>query len=256
MPDPALSHPPVPGQTALDRGSASWAVVFDLDGTLVDSSHDITRALNIMLAEHRLPGLRPAQVEPLLGEGARSLVVAVYAILGLDPGPDRLTTDTERYLSHYAAEPVKDSVLYRDAHTTLVQLRDRGVPLGVCTNKNAGLARRVLAELGVADLFAAVVGGDSLAVRKPHPGHLLATVAALGADPARTLFVGDSHIDAECGRRAGIDCLLVDWGVSNDGSRRITAFDELLVLLPSDPNLPLPVDPPPPPYPGSRKDHA
>lgn len=234
----------LPEPTTADPVAAGWAVVFDLDGTLVDSSHDITRAVNTMLAEHGLPGLVPAQVEPLLGEGARSLIAAVYAILGLAPDDERLTVDTQAYLAHYAAEPVRDSVLFRDAAAALGALRERDVLLGVCTNKNTGLAARVLAELGVAEFFPAVVGGDALPVRKPDPEHLLATVAALGADPARTVFVGDSRIDAECGRRSGIPCVLVDWGVPDDDCRRIDTFAELLQLVPAASRTPVrPLDP-------------
>lgn len=227
MPDATTTGPR--GNGAGDDG---WAVVFDLDGTLVDSSHDITRAVNAMLADHGLPGLRPAQVEPLLGEGARSLVEAVYVILDVAVTPDRLGVDTATYLAHYAEEPVRDSVLYLDARQALAGLRDRGVVLGVCTNKNTDLAVRVLTELGVEHVFAAVVGGDALPVRKPEPEHLLATVRAIGAAPARTIFVGDSRIDAECGRRAGITSVLVDWGVPDAGCPRIDSFAAVLGMIP------------------------
>lgn len=215
-----------------EASADDWAVVFDLDGTLVDSSHDITRAVNAMLAGHGLPGLAPAQVEPLLGEGALSLVAAVYAILGVEVEPERLAQDTAAYLAHYAQEPVRNSVLYRDARSALDELSRRGVALGVCTNKNTGLAVRVLTELGVDHVFAAVVGGDALPVRKPDPQHLLATVTAIGAQPARTVFVGDSRIDAECGRRAGITSVLVDWGVPDALCPRIDSFSAVLGMIP------------------------
>jgi phosphoglycolate phosphatase len=231
VPEPTVTDP-----TRTDAGTPAdltgWAVVFDLDGTLVDSSHDITRAVNAMLTGHGLPGLVPAQVEPLLGEGARSLVDAVYAILGVEVGPDRLTDDTATYLAHYAREPVKDSALYLDARPALDELRRRGVALGVCTNKNSDLAVRVLTELGVDHVCAAVLGGDALPVRKPDPQHLLATVTAIGAAPERTIFVGDSRIDAECGRRAGITSVLVDWGVPDARHPRIASFSALLGMIP------------------------
>ena len=242
MPDPTPPAPtllettqpdhPGPNRGTGDGTAEDWAVVFDLDGTLVDSSHDITRAVNAMLAGHDLPGLAPTQVEPLLGEGARSLVDAVYAILGVEVGPDRLTEDTATYLARYAEEPVRDSVLFADARAVLDVLGRRGVALGVCTNKNHDLAVRVLTELGVDHVFGAVVGGDSLPVRKPDPEHLLATVAALGAAPERTVFVGDSRIDAECGRRAGVTTALVDWGVPDADCPRLDSFAAVLGMLP------------------------
>ena len=211
-----------------------WGVVFDLDGTLVDSSHDITRAINRMLSGHGLPLLQPSQVEPLLGEGARSLISAVYDILAVPVSPARLTEDTARYLEHYAEEPVQDSVLFRDARSALETLSSLGVQLGVCTNKNQALAVRVLAELEVDHFFSTVVGGDLLEVRKPDPEHLLATVRNLGVPASRTLFVGDSRIDAECARRAEIRCLLVDWGVPDPDCTRISSFADVVRELPVD----------------------
>jgi phosphoglycolate phosphatase len=208
-----------------------WGVVFDLDGTLVDSGVDITRAINRMLSDHRLTGLEPAQVEPLLGEGARSLVSSVYDILGVPVSPERLTQDTTRYLEHYAEEPVRDSVLYRDARPALAELAAQGVRLGICTNKNEGLAVRVLTELAVDHFFSTVVGGDSLAVRKPEPEHLLTAVRNLDLPAAQTLFVGDSRIDAECARRADVRCLLVDWGVPDPDCARLRRFGDLVQHL-------------------------
>jgi phosphoglycolate phosphatase len=216
---------------ATSGAGQAWGVVFDLDGTLVDSGVDITRAINRMLRDHRLPGLVPAQVEPLLGEGARSLVSSVYDILGVPVSPERLSEDTARYLEHYAEEPVHDSVLYRDARPALEQLAAHGVRLGICTNKNEGLAVRVLTELAVDHFFSTVVGGDSLAVRKPEPEHLLTAVRNLDLPAAQTLFVGDSRIDAECARRADVRCLLVDWGVPDPDCTRIERFGDLVQHL-------------------------
>ncbi len=211
-----------------------WGVVFDLDGTLVDSSRDITRAVNRMLAEHRLPLLQPVQVESLLGEGARSLISAVYEILAVPATAERVTEDTARYLEVYAQEPVRDSVLFLDARPALETLSSLGVRMGVCTNKNQDLATRVLAELEVDHFFASVVGGDVLPVRKPDPEHLLTTVRNLGLAAAQTLFVGDSRIDAECAQRADIRCVLVDWGVPDPICVRIDRFLALVDLLPTD----------------------
>lgn len=221
------------GTDSGDAGHAPLAVVFDLDGTLVDSSVDITRAVNRMLADHWLPLVEPAQVEPLLGEGARSLISSVYDILGVSVTGERLSVDTARYLEHYAEEPVQDSVLYHDARPALETLSSHGVRMGVCTNKNEGLAVRVLSELDVGHFFSTVVGGDSLPVRKPEPEHLLSTVRNLEVSAAQTLFVGDSRIDAECARRAEVRCLLVDWGVPDPGCTRIHRFMDLVEHLPA-----------------------
>lgn len=220
----------MPDRNPHDDGS-DWGVVFDLDGTLVDSSQDITRAVNTMLTEHRLPPLRSAQVQPLLGEGARSLIAAVYDIIGIEVEGARLSRDTARYLAHYAETPVRDSELYGDARPVLQSLVAEGVRLGVCTNKDQQLAVRVLHELGVGELFSVVVGGDALSVRKPEPEHLLATARGLGVSADQVVFVGDSRIDIECAQRSGVRCVLVDWGVPDADCERVTTFSGLLDLV-------------------------
>ena len=203
-------------------------VIFDLDGTLVDSSHDIAHALNRMLATRGLGTVTAGQVEPLLGEGALSLVGGIHALLDTGADPAQIREDTASYLARYAEEPVRDSLLFRDARPALVALTARGTVLGVCTNKDHDLAVQVLRGLGIADHFGCVVGGDDLPVRKPDPEHLLAAVRALGLTPESVLYVGDSVIDAECAERAGIRCLLVDWALTDRPETRLHRFMDLV----------------------------
>lgn len=186
-------------------------IVFDLDGTLVDSNLDITRALNEMLREHHKGPIEPSQVAPLLSEGAFRLVAGVHRIVGLPASDPEVRRNTERYLELYRREPVRDSTLFADAALALQQLWQRGVRLGVCTNKEQQLALQVLDGLGVLAYFTAVVGGDQLPVRKPDPEHLLATVRMLGLTPEQTIYIGDSPVDVECAQRAGVRCGVVDW---------------------------------------------
>ncbi|MFC5826123.1 HAD-IA family hydrolase [Nonomuraea insulae] len=210
-------------------------IVFDLDGTLVDSSVDITRAINAMLSERRKEPLEPSQVAPLLGEGARNLVASIHQIVGLPSGDAELTRDTARYLELYQREPVRDSALFADARQALEHFRERGLRLGVCTNKGQRLALQVLEALDVLPFFTAVVGGDHLPVRKPDPEHLLATVRLLGLGPEQTLFVGDSPIDVECARRAGIHCRVVDWAEIESDGLRVRRFMDLAELTAGTP---------------------
>ncbi len=210
-------------------------VVFDLDGTLVNTAADIARAVNAMLFERGEEPRSVEYVEQFLGEGTRELIAGVYRGMGIEPSPERLNIDTARYVEHYASVPVLDSTIYHDALPTLAALRAAGVQVGVCTNKGQEMAEAVLRHLGLYEHVDVVVGGDALPVRKPHPGHLLATVRQMAIDSHGALFVGDTDIDVECARRAGIPCLIVDWAptscVGSSAPGRLHQFADLLELV-------------------------
>lgn len=225
--------PPAPGAPSpVVSGPPVSTVVLDLDGTLVDTAADIANAINEMLAGHDLPPQTPGYVESYTGHGARELVAGVYEGMGVEVDDERLDADLATYQTAYRRVPVKDSVLYADAREALVRLKRHGVPVGICTNKGEAMARTVLEHLGVADLIDVVVGADTLKVHKPDPHHLLETIRRLGGDPASTLFVGDTPIDVETGRRAEVRTWLVDWsGVTAEREPdlpRLAAFDDLV----------------------------
>jgi phosphoglycolate phosphatase len=210
-------------------------IAFDLDGTLVNSAADIAGAVNAMLAGHGLPPQSVPYVAGFIGEGPRELLAGVYRGMGIEVDQGRLETDTATYLAHYADNPVVDSVLYHDALPALTALRERGVTLGVCTNKTQRMAEAVLRSLALDQLFEVVVGGDVLPVRKPHPDHLLEVLRRMGASPERALFVGDTAHDSDCARAAHVECVLVDWAAPRSGEapapRRVQRFAELVELV-------------------------
>jgi len=206
-------------------------VVFDLDGTLVDSAPDIADSLNQVLATHGI-GPQPVEfVEQFIGEGSFGLVANLYRALGVDAAAPRIEADVDAYLARYRATPVRHATLFGDAAQAIPALRAAGLRLGVCTNKAQHLAEAVLRHFGLRDCFDAVVGGDALDERKPAPRHLLETLRRMDVDPDDAIFVGDTPIDAECGRRAGVHCLIVNWGgggkVSVPASLRLGSFGEL-----------------------------
>lgn len=216
-------------------------LVFDLDGTLVDSSEDITRAVNRMLAEHGGGRVRREDVVPLLGEGAGRLVADVLALTTDEPVSDeQVAACTRRYLELYAEVPVRDSTLYPSVAETLAALSEADVPMGVCTNKNEALAREVLEQLGVLRHFRCVVGGDTLPVRKPDSAPLLHAVRLLDGDPGRSALVGDSDIDHECAMRAEVPFHLVPWASEGTPGRRLADFADLFSPAPT----PLPLTTP------------
>jgi phosphoglycolate phosphatase len=195
------------------------AVVFDLDGTLVDSVADITHALNRAFAGASLPPLTEAQVEPALGHGALELVRSCVRRVA----PDARADDTafvaalcEAYLAAYAAQPAPFTRLYADAATALPALRDAGIALGVCTNKDTALSWEVLAAVGLDEVVSVVRGRDATEHPKPDPRHLLETVAELGARPEDVVYVGDNPVDVAVARGAGVRYRHVAWGVPVD----------------------------------------
>lgn len=185
------------------------ALIFDLDGTLVDSAPDIADAANRMLAE---AGVAPLELETIIGfvgAGLPKLVERVIAHVGLDPGRHGALSARMQVL--YAQAPAARARLYPGLPEALHALRAQGWRLGLCTNKPEAPARAILAAFGLTDLFEVVVGGDTLVVRKPDPAPLRHGFAALGAPMAR-LYVGDSETDAETARRAGLPFLLFTEG--------------------------------------------
>jgi phosphoglycolate phosphatase len=185
------------------------AAVFDLDGTLIDSAADIHAAGNAVLAVEGLPPVTLEQSHSFVGNGAGVYIQRLIAASGLAPDPALESRMYRRFLEGYETA-VGLTTLYPSVEQALREMQADGWVLAICTNKPVAPARAVLAHFGLLDLFAVIYGGDSLAVRKPDPAPLLATIADLG-NP-RTLFVGDSEVDADCAARAGVDFALFTEG--------------------------------------------
>ncbi|MEY4981952.1 MAG: phosphoglycolate phosphatase [Pseudomonadota bacterium] len=185
------------------------AVIFDLDGTLVDSAPDIHAGVSALLAREGAPPLSFDAVRGMIGGGVPVLIdrVARAAGLALDPArqQDRCDWFTERY------EQATDGLTraYDGVDAALDRLQAAGVTLGLCTNKPTGPTRALLRAFGWQDRFASVICGDTLAVRKPDPAPLRLAVETLG-QPA--LFVGDSEVDAETAHRADVPLILFTQG--------------------------------------------
>jgi phosphoglycolate phosphatase len=208
------------------------AVVFDLDGTLVDSTPDIAAALNSVLARRDLAPLPDHLVGELTGYGADELVRRAFAARDVTLADAEIGRETRRYLDAYAEHPVERTAVFADAETVLAELSRRGVALGVCTNKDTELAEIVLRALGLAQYLGVVLGPDAVSRRKPDPEHLLAALRALGATPADSLYVGDKDVDADTARAAGVRCALVAWGDGHEQDcPRIDRFADVLDLV-------------------------
>ncbi len=189
-------------------------VIFDLDGTLIDSSADIHAALNLALADVGLPTHSETAVRSMIGNGVRVLVHrAVGEPAGAAAGPsgERLLEEViRRYRAHYRTRGITDTRLYPGVAEGLARAPE--VAKAVATNKPGVQARPILASLGIADRFFAVLGEDDVGATKPDPKVVELLCRRAGVARQRTLCVGDSPVDAETAGAAGVDCCLVSYG--------------------------------------------
>jgi phosphoglycolate phosphatase len=176
--------------------------LFDLDGTLVDSGEDISRCLNVVLAKFDLPAMTTDEVLRYVGNGVDVLIQrALRASTGKEPSDRQIAAGARLMLDEYAERPIVHTVLYPGVRETLAALEN--AKLGVITNKNEDLSRRILAEFGIGRRFCVVLGGDSLPQRKPDPAPLFAAMTRCGAKPEETVMIGDSPTDIRAGKAAG-----------------------------------------------------
>lgn len=184
------------------------AIVFDLDGTLIDSVPDLAAAVNTMLAEEGVPALDLETVMSFVGNGLPRLVELVIGHCGLPV--ERHGELTQRTLEHYQRAPTAQTLIYPGVLDMLATLLEEGHVLGICTNKPEAAARQVLDNLNLTRFFSVIIGGDTLPQRKPDPRPLHHAFAALNA--RQRIYVGDSEVDADTAQRANVPFLLFSEG--------------------------------------------
>ena len=187
-----------------------FLLVFDLDGTLVDSAPDLQAALNQLLCERGRPPLSLAQVKRMIGDGVPALLARALAAGGADSA--EAAAALPRFLEIYEATATNLTRPYPGVPETLHTLRGSGYRTAVCTNKPQRATLAVLQGLGLLPLFDGIAGGDRYPVRKPDPGHLLALIAELGGTPEAAAMIGDNENDAASAHAAAIPLVLMRYG--------------------------------------------
>jgi len=185
------------------------AVLFDLDGTLIDGYPAIAASVNALLADHQQPPLSIEQVKPYVGRGLEVLLQAL--ISDFDS-----TRDVAAYRRYYDRLMYEGTHLFPGAMELLNSLAKFGTKLGICSNKLAAFSAKLLQHLGIADRFSAVLGPEHVAQPKPAPDMLLLAANRLSVSPADTLYIGDMSVDAEAGRKAGMTVWLVTTGSEHE----------------------------------------
>jgi phosphoglycolate phosphatase len=208
-------------------------LVFDLDGTLVDTAGDIIATLNTVLAAEGLAPLAPETAITMVGHGSRVLLESALKANGIETASDRVDNLVALFLDHYARHIADESRAFPGAVAALDRFAADGWRLAVCTNKFEGLSRQLLGALDLLDRFVAVTGQDTFGVRKPDPRHLIETIRLAGGRVENAVMVGDSIVDVDTAKAAGVPVIAVAFGysaipVNELGADRVIGhFDEL-----------------------------
>lgn len=188
-------------------------IIFDLDGTLIDSKRDLVQAVNATRAHLGLAPLDDELIASYVGDGAP---VLIRRVLGPQASEAEVERALEYFLGYYREHPLDHTTLYPGVEETLQELRERGSKMAVLTNKPVGISGAILEGLGVAPHFFRVYGGNSFEQKKPHPIGVKTLLRESGVERLRALMVGDSGVDIKTARNAGIAAVGCTWGFQPD----------------------------------------
>lgn len=189
-------------------------LVFDLDGTLVDTAPDLIRATNHVLASRGIEPLAPERLRPEISLGARHMIAAGLQLRGVAYTEDELEGMFRSFIDYYKTNIAVESRPFDGLQDALEDCIDQGAKLAVCTNKRESLSRQLLDQLSLLPLFRALAGRDTFPVCKPHPDHLLGAIRLAGGDPAAAIMIGDSEVDISTAKAAQIPVIGVTFGYS------------------------------------------
>jgi len=197
------------------------ALLFDLDGTIIDSAPDVCKSVNRALDTMGRPPITVKDTKLLVGFGARTLCDKALAITGEPGSEEDINLLLMGFLDSYRKNPSEHTIVFPGALDALKLFKDAGIQLGICTNKPEATCFPVLDALELRHFFSSIICGDTLQFRKPDPRHIYHTLDDMGADLSNAAFIGDSEADIKAANNAGLPCVLVTFGYCH------VPFDEL-----------------------------
>jgi len=196
------------------RARPVQAVLFDLDGTLVDSAPDLAGAANELRAARGLEALPFERLRPMVGAGARGMLGAAF---GIAPGDDGYEALRDEFLARYEQRLLRETAVFAAMQPVLQRLEAQPLRWGIVTNKALRFAEPLVAGLALHVRASVLIGGDSTPFSKPHPAPLLEAARRLGIEPALCVYVGDDHRDVRAGQAAGMATVAAGWGYLGQG---------------------------------------
>lgn len=210
-----------------------YTIVFDLDGTLIDTAPDLIYTLNLIFTQEGLPEVPYATARNLIGGGAQVMIQRALAAEERDATPAEMDRLYKAFIAYYSEHIADRSRPFPELEATLDDLAADGHMLAVCTNKLEWLSLRLLQALNLTQRFAAICGPDTFGASKPDPEIFCQTVRRAGGEPSRAIMIGDSKTDIHTARAAGVPVIAVDFGYTDvpitslQPDRIISAFSEL-----------------------------
>lgn len=187
-------------------------VIYDLDGTLIDSAKDMQVAVSRVLADHGLPPVSEDDVRIFMGQGSKVTMNKAFAKYGKTLDDETLSAVTAEFVRYYEADPVGHTTAFAGVPEVVRGFDKLGLKQGVCTNKFERPSRMILEHLKLMPPIAALAGADTFPVRKPDPRHILMLIERMGRTPGKAVMIGDSIHDVEAAHAAGLPAVLVSWG--------------------------------------------
>jgi phosphoglycolate phosphatase len=198
-----------------------YSIIFDLDGTLVDTAPDLVRALNVCMQGSGIDPISVSQVRNLVGQGARALIERAYAFGGITPDTREVDARLLHFLEEYSANLSKLSIIFEGGLDCLQRFARDGARLSICTNKPEALTLKLLAEFDLTAHFDAIVCPENVSAKKPDAAHVLAAITPV--PPGKAVMIGDSIADLDSARNAGVPAILMSHGYSNPPASELGA---------------------------------
>jgi len=198
-------------------------VIYDLDGTLIDSAKDMQVAVSRVLADHGLPAVTEDDVRNYMGQGSKVTMNRAFSKYGKTLDDSQLSAVTREFVRYYEADPVSNTTAFAGVSDVVARFDRLGLRQGVCTNKFERPSRMILEHLKLMPPISGLAGADTFPVRKPDPRHILMLVERMGGTPDRAVMVGDSIHDVHAAHAAGLPAVLVSWGYTETPASELGA---------------------------------